>query len=114
MVPPASTAAKTPVSTPLEKMKQIVEPIDTVNMPAKGKSILQSSDLMIRDEPWGNVIGFIPPGTTGFDVFALQGDFFEGEYMGKKGYSHINFISVPGHTPSGENPPRPPGAPPPE
>lgn len=108
-----STEEKTPASEVLQSIKDVVEAVDSIVLPAKGKSVLTSYDLMIRDEPWGKVIGDIPPGTENIDVLGMRGDFFEVSYNGKTGYSHMNYVAVPGHTPSGVEPPRPPGAPPP-
>lgn len=108
-----STNAKPKPSEIISEIKSLIEPLDTILMPATGKNILTDYDLMLRDAPWGNVIGQIPPQTTGLNVTGILGDFFELTYGGKTGFSHINYISIPGHTPSGVEPPRPPGAPPP-
>lgn len=107
-----SSVAKPKPSEILEDINSLVEPIDTIPFPATGRSVCSTSDLMIRDAPWGNVIGQIPPLAGGLNVTGLQGDFFEVTYQGKTGFSHINWVAVPGHTPSGVEPPRPPGAPP--
>ncbi|MDD3147245.1 MAG: hypothetical protein PHD82_08085 [Candidatus Riflebacteria bacterium] len=107
-----STATKPKTSDLVTEIRTFIDPLDTQSFPVAGKNIC-GSDLMIRDAPWGNVIGQIPPYTGGVQVSGLQGDFFEVSYNGKSGYSHINYVEVPGHTPSGIEPPRPPGAPPP-
>ncbi len=88
--------------------------IDTTDYPTTGKIVEDYWSVMLRDEPWGNVIGKIPPLTTGLNVTGMRGDFFELNYNGKTGYSHKNYVWIPGHTPSGIEPPRPPGAPPPQ
>lgn len=107
-----STATKPKTSDVVTEIKTFIDPLDTLSgYPVTGKNIC-GSDLMIRDAPWGNVIGQIPPYTGGIQVSGLQGDFFEVKYGGKEGYSHINYVDIPGHTPSGIEPPRPPGAPP--
>lgn len=106
----ASNQPKVKASDVLDELKNLVNPVDRLNLPAAGRSIC-NSNLMIRSEPWGSVISTIPPGGA-VDVIGLQGDFFEITRGGTSGYSHINWIAVPGHTPSGVEPPRPPGAPP--
>lgn len=108
-----SASAKPKPSEIISEISSLIEPIDTISMPATGKNILTTSDLMLRDVPWGKVIGQIPAQTIGLNITGIQGDFFELTYGGQTGFSHINYISIPGHTPSGVEPPRPPGAPPP-
>lgn len=97
----------------VSSLASVLDEVDVISFPATGKSILEANDLMLRDEPWRKVLGDIPPGAT-FQVNGMRGDFFEIVYNAKTGYAHMNFVSVPGHTPSGVNPPRPPGAPPPQ
>lgn len=109
-----SNAAKPKISEIKEEIKTYIDPIETLNYPATGKIIEDYWSVMLRDAPWGDVIAKIPPLTTGLTVTGLQGDFFEVEYNGKTGYSHMNYVWIPGHTPSGIEPPRPPGAPPPK
>ncbi|EKD81895.1 MAG: hypothetical protein ACD_39C01583G0001, partial [uncultured bacterium] len=94
-----SNQPKTKVTEALSDLTKVVDPVDQLNLPAGGRSIC-NSDLMIRSEPWGTVVSTIPPGGA-VDVVGLQGDFFEINRNGTNGYSHINWIAVPGHTPSG-------------
>lgn len=108
-----SNQEKTSVNEVVSSLASVLDEVDTINLPATGKSILDANDLMLRDEPWGKVLGDIPAGAS-FQVIGIRGDFFEVTYNGKTGYAHMNFVSVPGHTPSGIDPPRPPGAPPPQ
>ncbi|OGK13173.1 MAG: hypothetical protein A2W80_11715 [Candidatus Riflebacteria bacterium GWC2_50_8] len=105
-----SNQPKVKATEALADLKQVVDAVDQLNLPASGRNIC-NANLMIRAEPWGTVVSTIPPGAT-LEVLGLQGDFFEVSRSGTSGYSHINWIAVPGHTPSGVEPPRPPGAPP--
>lgn len=107
----ASNQPKIKATEVLDELKKLVDPVDRLDLPTAGRSIC-NSDLMIRSEPWGSIVGTMPPGAS-CEVLGLQGDFFEVSRNGTSGYSHINYIAVPGHTPSGVEPPRPPGAPPP-
>ncbi len=107
----ASNQPKTKVTDALNDLTNLVDPVDRLDLPAPGRSVC-NSNLMIRAEPWGSVKGMIPPGAS-CEVLGLQGDFFEIDYNGLNGYSHMNWMAVPGHTPSRVEPPRPPGAPPP-
>ena len=109
-----SNAAKPKISEIKEEIKTYIDPIETAGFPTTGKIVEDYWSVMLRDAPWGDVIAKIPPLTTGLTVTGLQGDFFEVEYNGKTGYSHMNYVWIPGHTPSGIEPPRPPGAPPPK
>ncbi|KAF1079146.1 MAG: hypothetical protein GQF41_4533 [Candidatus Rifleibacterium amylolyticum] len=108
----ASNQPKTKVTDALNDLNTLVDPLDRLNLPATGKVVTNTGDLMVRSEPWGSVIGTMPSGGT-CEVLGLQGDFFEVTRNGLSGYSHVNYIAVPGHTPSRVEPPRPPGAPPP-
>lgn len=98
----------------LQETGENFDPIDTTGYPTTGKIVEDYWNVMLRDAPWGNVIDKIPPLTVGLNVTGMQGDFFRIEYNGKIGYSHMNYVWIPGHTPSGVEPPRPPGAPPPQ
>ncbi len=108
-----STASKPKTDDIVTEIKTFIDPVDTSNFPVTGANVSQNNDLMIRDAPWGNIVGVIPPQATGVIVSGIQGDFFEVSYGGKTGYSHMNYVSIPGHSASGIEPPRPPGAPPP-
>lgn len=109
----ASSVKKTKPSDIIAEIKSLIDQLDTItyNPPKPGKCMTNNEYLMLRDAPWGNIITKIPPQTTGLQVIGLQGDFFELIYNGTTGYSHINWISIPGHTPSCIEPPRPPGVP---
>lgn len=109
----ASLAEKTKPSAIIAELTNLINPLDTTSFdpPKPGKSMTIGDDLMLRDAPWGNIIDKIPPQTSGLQVIGLQGDFFELIYNGTTGYSHINWISIPGHTPLCVEPPRPPGVP---
>lgn len=105
-----SSADKVEVESVISSIDDIVADVDQIKFPTKGTVAYDSGlNLHIRAEPWGDIIAQIPPGASGFDVLGLRGDFFEVSYGGVTGYSHINFIAVPGHTPSNESPPYPPG-----
>lgn len=108
----ASNQPKTKVTDALNDLNTLVDSLDRLDLPATGQVVTNSSNLMVRSEPWGSVIGTMPSGST-CEVLGLQGDFFEVSRNGLSGYSHVNYIAVPGHTPSRVEPPRPPGAPPP-
>lgn len=107
----ASNNPKEKITDALTELSKLIDPVDRIDYPKTGSNAC-NTNLMIRSEPWGTVIGKIPPGAP-CEVLGLRGDFFEINYNSKNGYSHINWISVPGHTPSLVEPPRPPGAPPP-
>ena len=108
-----SNRQKEKASELLNDLNTLVNPVERVEFDSSkpGTSVC-NMDLMIRSEPWGTVLGFMPPGAA-CEVGAIRGDFFEVKYNGITGYSHINWIKVEGHTPAMVEPLRPPGAPPP-
>jgi len=109
-----STATKPKPKDLENEIRTFIDPVDITNYPITGgKNVATKNDLMVRDAPWGNVIGTIPPAATGLIINGMQGDFFEVKYNGLEGYSHKNYVEFPGHDASGIEPPRPPGAPPP-
>ncbi|MEW6708990.1 MAG: hypothetical protein AB1403_04140 [Candidatus Riflebacteria bacterium] len=105
-----STAEKVDLETIVNSLDTVVENVDQIKFPTRGIVSYDSGlKLHIRTEPWGEIIAQIPPGASGFLVSGMRGDFFEVTYNGVTGYSHMNFIEVPGHTPSNEDPYIPPG-----
>lgn len=106
----ASESEKVALETIVNSLNGVIANVDQINFPTNGTVAYDSGlNLHIRSEPWGDIIAQIPPGASGFPVLGMRGDFFEVSYNGVVGYSHMNFIQVPGHTPSNENPPIPPG-----
>lgn len=103
-----STSDKIEIKNVIDELNGLVEIVDQIKYPAEGANITETVPLRIRDNPWGEIIGKIPPGGK-FVVIGMREDFFELTYNGITGYSHMNYVQVPGHTPSGIEPPHPPG-----
>lgn len=105
-----SSAEKAKLDTVSNALDGVIDPLDKIKFPTRGTVTYDSGlNLHIRNEPWGDIISQLPPGASGFVVSGMRGDFFELTYNGVTGYSHKNFIEVPGHKPSNESPPIPPG-----
>lgn len=94
----------------MNSISGVIDNVDYIKFPALGNLSYDSGlNTNVRSEPWGSVIAKLPAGATGINVIGMRGDFFELNFNGIHGYSHINFIAVPGHIPSNEHPPMPPG-----
>ncbi len=104
-----STSDKVGIESIINTLDGLIADVDKIKFPNKGTvSTGNGSNLHIRDEPWGTIIGKLPDNTT-VDVNGLRGDFFEVSFGTSSGYCHINFMAVPGHIPSMKSPPYPPG-----
>ena len=103
-----STQKKNEVAKIVNELEELIDDVDKLKYPASGKVITNGGSLHFRDGAWGNIIGFFVTGTS-LNVLSLQGDWFEVNSGGTIGFVHKNFVSTPGHIPSVQQPPIPPG-----
>ena len=64
---------------------------------------IEAGKLRLRDWPWGPVSGKYDKGTY-ITVLGVDGEFYEVIILGKKGYVHKNYVSIPGVDASLEEP----------